>query len=65
MVTIEAIERAVDHALCLTGWQRATMGEAARAHYLASRSTFRERVQACVPLLLGEAAPGLASGRAG
>jgi glycosyltransferase involved in cell wall biosynthesis len=65
VVTIEAIERAVDHALCLTGWQRATMGEAARAHYLASRSTFRERVQACVPLLLGEAAPGLASGRAG
>ena len=61
-VTIDAIERAVDYALCLTGWQRAAMGEAARTHFLAGRRTFHARVQASVPMLLGETAPGWAEG---
>ncbi|CAN4280527.1 glycosyltransferase [Pseudoxanthomonas sp. LjRoot125] len=61
-VTIEAIERAVDDALCLAGWQRAAMGEAARTHFLAGRRAFHARLQASIPMLLGEAAAGLAAG---
>lgn len=61
-VTVEAIERAVDYALCLTGWQRAAMGEAARSYFLAGRGAFHARVQAIVPALLGETPPSLATG---
>lgn len=54
-VTIEAIERAVDYALCLTGLQRSAMADAARTHYLASRRQFHARVQAIAPVLVGAA----------
>lgn len=55
-VTIEAIEQAVGRALCLTGLQRAAMGDAARAHYLSSRRQFHARLRAIAPELAGAAA---------
>ena len=60
-VTVEAIEQAVDYALCLTGLQRAAMAEAARTHYLASRRQFHARMRAIVPALMGAAARRVAA----